>query len=131
SASMKGVHSLTRVLHELRSFAIQNDRIVPVLNRATRAPRARAEIARALASLGVLDGTALAGPLFVPERRHLDDVLVHAAPPPARMIHGVASGVQALLDRPRPVVDLTAPVTGTPVIPGSLGTWYDEPEDAA
>jgi MinD-like ATPase involved in chromosome partitioning or flagellar assembly len=130
-ASMKGLHSLTRVLHELRAAAIPGNKIVPVLNHAGRSPRVRAELSRALAALGALDGLAVAGPVFVPERRHLDDNLVHAAPLPASMADGVASAVQALIDRPRPVVDMTEVAEGTPVTPGSLGAWYDEPEDAA
>jgi hypothetical protein len=105
------------------------------VNRVGRSPRARAEITAALGGLGGLESTAVATPLFVPARRHLDDSLVHAAPLPGSMAQALATSVAALLERTRrvPIVE-PEPVA---VAPGSLGTWYDdeapfpEPGDAA
>jgi hypothetical protein len=106
-----------------------------VVNRIGRSPRARAEITRAITGLGALDDTVLAGPVFVPERRHLDDGLVHAAPLPQLVTQPLASAVMALLDRlddaPAPATTQQVPV---PVAPGSLGSWsvlLDEPGGAA
>jgi MinD-like ATPase involved in chromosome partitioning or flagellar assembly len=135
SASMKGLHSLARTLHELKSAGVPGARIAPVVNRVGRSPRARAEITAALGGLGGLESTAVATPLFVPDRRHLDDSLVHAAPLPGSMAQALATSVAALLERTRrvPIVE-PEPVA---VAPGSLGTWYDdeapfpEPGDAA
>jgi CO dehydrogenase nickel-insertion accessory protein CooC1 len=134
--SMKGLHSLARTLHELRAGGIAAERLVPLVNRVGRSPRQRAALSAALSGLGGLDGAAVAGPLFVPERRHLDDGLVQAAPLPAPLSQHLATSVTALVERlstsPRAE---SAPVA---VVPGSLGTWFDpdgygteEPEDAA
>jgi MinD-like ATPase involved in chromosome partitioning or flagellar assembly len=131
NASMKGLHSLTRTLHELRAGQVDPGRLVALVNRVGRSPRTRAEISRALAGLGALDGAASATPIFVPERRHLDDGLVHAAPLPATLTTTVATAVGALLDRTAPTSTATDAPGPVAIVPGSLGDWYDEPEDAA
>jgi MinD-like ATPase involved in chromosome partitioning or flagellar assembly len=133
AGSMKGVHSMTRTMRELRAGGVDGRRIVPVVNRAGRSPRARAEVTRAVTALGGLDDVAVAGPVFVPERRHLDDGLVHAAPLPNALAQPLGSAVLALLARldEAPAPSAPEPV---PVAPGSLGSWsvlLDEPGGAA
>lgn len=57
---VKGVHALGRVLHDLEELGVESGRLVPVVNRAPRSRRARAEIVAALDR---------AGAVFLPERR--------------------------------------------------------------
>jgi CO dehydrogenase nickel-insertion accessory protein CooC1 len=128
NATVKGVHSLARTLHELRSGGIAPDRLVPVVNRAGRAPRQRGELTRTLRSLGAMRDAVVDAPIFVSERRHLDDAVVHAAPFPAAFAHAIALAVEGLLDRTgtRPAREAEPAA----VVPGTLGSYY-EPEGAA
>lgn len=128
NATVKGVHSLARTLHELRAGGIEPGRLVPVVNRAGRAPRQRAELTRTLRSLGALRDAVVDAPIFVPERRHLDDAIVHAAPFPAAFAQAIALATDGLVDHvgARSARE-AAPVA---VVPGTLGSFY-EPEGAA
>src|SRR5690606_38956902 len=98
------------------------ERVVPVINRAGRSPRARAEMARAYRDLLGADAhPALGAPLFVPNRRGLDDLIATAAPLPDALTRPLGTAVAALLDRlPR-----VARATPQPerVAAGSLGSW--------
>jgi CO dehydrogenase nickel-insertion accessory protein CooC1 len=125
AASMKGLHSLVRTTRELRAGNVEPGRIVPVVNRVGRSPRVRSDLTRTLAGLGGLDDAPVAAPLFVAERRHLDDGLIHAAPLPSALAHPLATSIGALLDRVQSAltIDLAQPVA---VVPGSLGAWHDE-----
>jgi hypothetical protein len=95
-----------------------------VVNRAPRQPRARAEVSRALAELVGRDH-ALAGPVFVPDRRRLDEVLRDGARLPDQLGAVLAGAVHAVLDRtdPAPAAVEPEPVA---VVPGELGSWSDE-----
>ena len=126
-----GLHSLLRVLADVRELGVEPSRVVPVLNRAPRNPRARADLSRALGALAgrVLDGADLAStPLFVPERRRLDDQLRDSAGLPAAMGIPLAAAVRAVLDRvaARPAGLSSGPVA---VPPGSLGSWTTYPTE--
>jgi Mrp family chromosome partitioning ATPase len=126
-----GLHSLVRVLGDLRELGVEPARVMPVLNRAPRSPRVRADLSRALGTLTgrLLDGADLASaPLFVPERRRLDDLLRDNAGLPASMGIVLASAVRAVLDR------VSAKAAGLPpapvaVPPGSLGSWTPYPRE--
>jgi len=120
-----GVHSLLRVIADLRELGVEPGRIVPVVNRSPRSPRARSDLVRALGVLsdGVLGGEDLASsPVFVAERRRLDDLLRDGAGLPAAMTQPLAVATRAVLDR---VSERTAGAAGEPVAvsPGSLGSW--------
>ena len=52
SSSLKGVHGLVRVITDLVNHGVDPERIVPVLNRASRSPRTRATLGAALARAG-------------------------------------------------------------------------------
>lgn len=125
---VKGVHSLVRSLAGLLEHGVPPARIVPVVNRAPRSPRARAEVTAAVATLAesLPGGPLLPSPVFVPDLRRLDDLVLHAQPLPASMAAGLVPAVEAILAR-KPTVDLV-PAGGERVRPGTLGTW-SEPEE--
>jgi hypothetical protein len=123
TGTMQGVHALVRTIGEVVEFGVDPSAVVPVVNRAPRNPRSRAAIAAAAGGLlsPVLgDRAALAAPLFLPERRRLDDVLRDGARLPAPLTGTLRGAVEELLERTagraRPVA--REPV---PIAPGSLG----------
>jgi hypothetical protein len=119
---MKGVYSLAALIRSLTRIGVTGSRIVPVINRSPRNPRARAELARALAALLSVSGTrtALAGPVHVPERK-LEDVLRDGGPLPAAVVDPLVHAVRVVADRQ---ADSAPPRTaGAMVTPGSLGSW--------
>ncbi|MEO0492157.1 MAG: hypothetical protein AAF081_01940 [Actinomycetota bacterium] len=132
AASTKGVHSLCRELRQLGTYGVPVERMVPVLNRAPRSPRKRAEFAHALSTLvgpaDELDG--LRSPIHVPERRDLEDAFRDGVRIPAAIGHATHGVVTSLLDEHGARgLDVSAhgPV---PVAPGSLGSWTHGEDDA-
>ena len=77
SGDLKGLHGLLRVVADLVEHGVTPGRLLPVVNRAPRSPRARAEIGRAFAQLadGFVDPGLLAGPLHLPGQRRLEEAL--------------------------------------------------------
>ena len=122
ATGMKGVHSLAGLMREL-TVAGAGPRLLPVVNRAPRHPRTRAEIASALARLSGGAG-ALAAPVWIPERG-VDDAVRHGTPLPQQVVTPLVTAIQAVLDR-----TVEAPAASVPeaalVVPGSLGSWTDE-----
>ncbi|HLM64638.1 MAG TPA: hypothetical protein VK306_10105 [Acidimicrobiales bacterium] len=129
-----GVHAHLRVVRDLVELGVAPDRIVPVVNRAPRNPRARAEHAAALGRLLAGDGRAgrlACTPLFVPERRRLDEIVRDGGPPPGPLVAPLARAVRALLDHlpvAPPAASSAPPDPGEPVavVPGTLGSWSDD-----
>jgi len=125
---MKGLHGLLRTTRELLEHGVEGRRLLPLVNRSPRSPRARAELTSAF---GELLGTEsdVPTPIHLQERRHLDDLLRDGTRLPDGWLQPVAGTVRTLLDReddlrhPAPVVDEPVPVR-----PGSLGTWTDSGE---
>ena len=122
AGGVAGVHRLARIIDDVVRFGATADQILPVVNRGPRHPRARAEIARALArTVAALQGepVPMASPLHLPERRRLDDVHRDALPLPRSIVDPVRAALRALLERAptRDQVDVEA------VRPGSLGAW--------
>jgi len=131
---LAGVHAQLRVVRELVEFGVAGARIVPVVNRAPRGPRQRAELAATLAGTllrAACPGVTLAStPIFVPERRRLDELVRDAAPLPPQIVRPVTGAVRALLDRtpePPPPPPTLEPVA---VVPGSLGSWSVDDAEA-
>ena len=130
-----GIHAMVRCVHRLREHGVSADRIVPVINRAGRSPHRRAELSRAFADLtNAGDADSFAHPLFVGERRGLDDLVSQAAPLPSALTRPIGVAVSALLDRresnavPRALATAMEPKR---IAPGSLGSWTDLDDDEA
>lgn len=129
TGSSKGVHALCRDLRALRGFGVPTDRLLPVVNRAPRNPRRRAEIGLALhALLGRDDDLeGLYEPIFLPERRDIDDAIRDAVRLPAALTQPLHRLVTERLDTLGPRV---TPIDLEPVAvaPGSLGAWTEGDE---
>lgn len=147
SPGLSGLHSQLRVVRDLLALGVEGPRILPVVNRAPRNPRARAELGATLAHLlasggGAGGGSAGAGgapsstpvlagtPVFVPDRRGVDEALRDGAGPPAPLVSTVTDAVRALLERVPPAAGaVPAAAEPVPVAPGSLGSWSLGPDD--
>ena len=120
---VKGVHALVRVLTDLGRAGVPAGRVVPVFNMAPRAPRARAELSKALADLAgpVLGGGRTVAPVFLPARRveeALRDAVRMPAPLPATLA-GAYLAVTGRLGRLEPRSGAEPEI----VTPGSVGSW--------
>lgn len=132
-AGLAGMHRHLRVLAALHQFGVAPERMVAVINQAPRHPRRRAELTASLMRLlaDVAPEAQLAvSPVFVPERRHLDDALATGGRMPTAVTSPITDVTRALLDRtgvsPRTVDDtMTSGLEPVAVSPGSLGLWAE------
>jgi hypothetical protein len=126
---VKGVHALVRVLGELAAAGVPPIRTVPVFNAAPRHPRARAELASALAELArpVPGSQRLVGPLFLPVRK-VEAALRDAVPLPAPLPAMLAGAFGAVVERCGSAGVATRPELEQ-VRPGALGHWGDDADD--
>ena len=127
----KGLHRMVRIVDALLEHGVQPGRIAPVVNRAPRSPRARAELTSAYADLvrpRMGAARTVAGPIFVPERRHLDDAVENGMRLPISMTAPLTTAVQAMLDRADARGSEAPAMTEEPVAvaPGSLGSWAED-----
>lgn len=130
---MKGLHSLLRVVRGLLDHGVPASRLVPVLNRAPRSLRLRAELTRSFGEL-LAASTGQSGvpsPVHLATSRNLDHLLRDGARLPAPWLGPVVSPVVALLDRTGPEPDPVHDRAPVPVAPGSLGRWTEQDEDGA
>ena len=98
-AGLKGINDIVRVRRDLRDLGVEPGRLLTVVNRAPRSPRARSEI---VAALGALDSTVVGTaptPVFVPERGQLELVHSTAGLLPPAIVASVTSEVAGTLDR--------------------------------
>ena len=129
--SMKGVHALVRAIEDLAGFGVPVERILPVVNRAPRSPRRRAELTTAVAtltegSLGGITAARLTNPLHLPERA-VDQALRDGVALPAGLGHSLARAVTAVADRlPDRRSELDTDAVPVPIVPGSLGAFTEE-----
>lgn len=114
---MKGVHSAVRVIGDVVGLGVDPSAVVPVVNRAPRSPRARAEVAAALASLCGVD---VGEPVFLPDRR-VDDVLRDSGRLPPVLVAPIRTACSGVAPRRHG----RAAVAAEPerIAPGSLGAW--------
>lgn len=126
---VKGLHSLVRLVNALVSANVAPDRIVPIINRAPRSGRARAEVARAFATLLDAERRGLPSPTFVPERKRVEEAIRDGVRLPSQLASAVTNTVVGLLarsDTPAPSPLDEDPV---PVSPGSLGSFFDQDDE--
>ena len=120
----KGFHCLLRVMADLADFGVAPERVLVVVNRAPRSPRARARLAATMAQLGreALGGVP-GGLVFLPDR-DLERARRDAASLPATLGSPLAAACRAVLQR-APALELVEPDV-VRVVPGSLmagGSW--------
>lgn len=121
--TMKGLHSLVRVVHDLLTLGVPGRRVVPVLNRAPRSARARLATASTLAEL-LGPGVRLPAPVFLPER-HVDDALRDGVRLPAGLGGPVVAAIASATRAAGPAFG-AGPIEPERVRPGSLGHWSDD-----
>lgn len=125
----KGVHSLLRVVRDCLAAGVRADRIVIVVNRSPKRGTGRTETGRTIGELLLAShpGETLLGPVYLPERRNLDQVLRDVSSLPDALVEPVTTAVRSRLDAVeadhRPAVESLEPV---PVEIGSLGEWDEE-----
>lgn len=125
SPGVKGIHSLALQLRALAGTGVAPHRLVPVVNRAPRDPRARAALASALGSLAP-GASSLAAPLWVRERK-LEDAWRDTRPLPAALVKPLSAAAAAHLER---IADMAPPLLApAAVLPGSIGHWPDGGDD--
>jgi len=124
----KGAHSLLRVTRDCIAAGVEPARIVPVVNRAPRSRTARADVARAIDELLAASnpGQAVLSPVFVPERKQLDEVLRDGVPLPDAVVDPVSRAVRARLDAVSERVPMVSVAQPQLVEAGSLGSWDEE-----
>jgi hypothetical protein len=122
SPGVKGVHSLAALLRRLAQLGVDADRIIPVVNRAPKRSTERAEIARALLRLALVNSlnASTHGPLFVPERA-IEDVLRTGDRLPKQLVDPMESALSAYLNVRHMPQPGDTHVDPEPIIPGSLG----------
>jgi hypothetical protein len=121
--TLKGVHSLVRVVGDMVALGVEPPRIVPVVNQAPRSPRARPALARAVRELvePITGPRRIAGTVFLPVRK-----VGEAVRDGVRMPAGLGQPLVAAFDATLASAHPTAASRTRPVSPGSLGTWTDE-----
>ncbi len=127
-----GVHRLVQTILSVLELGVPGERILPCINRAPRQARGRAGITAAvgdLVSSRAPDATALASPVYVPERKQLEATLRDGDLLPSQMVEPVTSAVHALLSRSTVTAPLANEPVPMPVAPGSLGAWGDDLDD--
>jgi hypothetical protein len=124
SAGLKGVHSLTMLIQALVAHGVDAARVLPLINRAPRSPRARAQVASTLASL--LGVTRVSNPVFIPER-NVEEAFRDGLRLPPALVQPVTGAVGAMLGRLADQAPATA--RASVIAPGSLGTWADQDAD--
>ena len=118
---------MVRVVADLVEHGVAPGRLLPVLNRAPRAPRARAELTGAFAALvgGFLDAGRLASPIYLGRQRGVEEALRDGARLPGSLGPSLRGAVDAVVSRsPRRPGD-PAPGAHRPLGRGVVGRWSD------
>ncbi|MHB1486662.1 MAG: hypothetical protein ACYCS7_06635 [Acidimicrobiales bacterium] len=121
SAGMKGTHSLGRVLNDLDHLGVDAQRVLPLINRAPRAHRARAELSSALGMIVDPEfSNRMASAVFVPDRP-VEEALRDGVALPDSLAQPLGTVITAIMAR----VALQPSVALGPeaIKPGSLGHW--------
>lgn len=128
-----GAHHHARVIRDLVEHGVDPLRIAPVVNRAPRSPRLRAELTSTLAQLVGDDGATSVSPTFVGERRRLDEIVRAGGAWPGGPARQLAATVVAVDERARRQLDEPSRAADVPerIRPGSLGSYSDLESDAS
>lgn len=129
SPTTVGLAGLAHHLADLAATGLAGERTLVVLNRAPRRARRRAELTRTVAELAGATSRPdpPAGPIFLPDRRGLEDVHRDAVRFPSALTSPLGASARALLDRLEPRDDdATVGVDTVAVVPGSLGHLGDD-----
>lgn len=116
----KGVHALAETVAEILGHGVPPTRVIPVVNRAPRQGRQRAEMTQALA--GLLPPWAVSAmptAVFVPERR-VDEAMRDGVRLPEGVVRPIVGAYRAVEARNTAVRPTTTPEL---VSPGTLGAW--------
>lgn len=128
---MKGIHSLVRVLNELRTIGVAPGAVVPVVNRAPKGGRARSEMTATVSALSLAGGSSFAPPVFLPERR-VEEPMHDGLRLPSALAAPLAGAFAAMLRRGGSAAGTAEDGQPQRVRPGSLGSWSGgEAEEAA
>lgn len=125
---LHGLHRLLRVTGDLLEHGVSGDRILPILNRSPRSPRARAELTRAfgeLLSAGRGDH-GVPSPVHLAEGRHLDELLRDGSRLHDPWLAPVCGPVLALLEAREADPGGRSLEDPVAVVPGSLGSWTEQ-----
>ncbi|MGY9074244.1 MAG: hypothetical protein ACKVHU_14990 [Acidimicrobiales bacterium] len=125
-SSLVGMHALIRLIDDLVHLGVAISRIQPVINRGPRTARAKADLTFALSELTNDEvATDLRSPIFVPERKRLDDLHRNVSRLPSNITNPLLGAVKAALAQP--AADDPTPQTAPEMVtPGSLGSWADD-----
>ncbi|HUR22357.1 MAG TPA: hypothetical protein VMZ73_00650 [Acidimicrobiales bacterium] len=126
---LKGMHSLVRVLNELRSAGVAPARTIPVINRAPRGGRARSEMTAVIAELTSPGDGRFGPPLFIPEVK-LEKLLHDGLRLPSVLSDPLVSAFGAAIHHQHAAGrrDSGDGAGGVRVQPGSLGSWPEDDE---
>ena len=121
---VKGTHSLVRLIGDVVGAGVPAGRIIPVVNAAPRSPKARADIAVAVADLSrpALGGGRMQDVVFVPVVRGVEAALCDGVRLPSPLVKVAAPVLAAGAVVGPAMVD---PLTPVAVAPGSLGSFTD------
>jgi hypothetical protein len=121
---VKGTHALVRLIGDVVGAGVPAGRIVPVVNAAPRSPKARADIAVAVADLArpALGGGRMQDVVFVPVVRGVDAAMCDGVRLPSPLVK-VSAPVLAAAALVGPAMG--AALTPVAVTPGSLGSFTD------
>jgi hypothetical protein len=119
SSCIKGLRALARGATSLRALGVEPARMIIVVNHAPRNPRLRAEISRAVAEL--TNEPTLSNPIFLGERKRIDQTLRDGAPLPEAACTLITRAVLHSLEH---VARNNNPASQpTAVLPGTFGAW--------
>ena len=127
---VKGTHSMLRVVRDVIGAGVEPARIVPVVNRAPRRGPARGELTRTVTELLAASnpGEPVLSPVFIPDRRQVDDALRDGVALPAAIVDPMTDAVRARLDALEERSPACTPFGDgpLPVAVGSLGAWDED-----
>lgn len=126
-----GIHGMLRVVRDCIDAGCAPAAVLPVINRAPRRGRGRAELVAAVTEFlsSALGEIAVLSPTLVPERAEVELALRDGTPLPAAVVDPVTAVVRRRLDSaygPPPLATSQVDETPVPVAIGSLGDWLDE-----